>query len=70
MNRIIIDNRSDLSDIEAVQLTARVIKQGRISNDGKQYSYGTTFRIGDRGEYGVWSDLNKCSDKFTITKQP
>ena len=41
MNKLIIDNRTELTDFEAVTLVGKVIKQGRISNDGKQYCYGT-----------------------------
>ena len=36
MNKLIIDNRTELTDLEAVTLVSKVIDQGRISNDGKQ----------------------------------
>jgi hypothetical protein len=32
MNKLIIDNRTELTDLQAVHLVAEVIKQGRISN--------------------------------------
>ena len=66
MNKLIIDNRTELTDFEAVTLVGKVIKQGRISNDGKQYCYGTRTTIEDK-EYMIWTDLNKKSDRFVIT---
>lgn len=65
MNKLIIDNRTELTDLEAVNLISKVIKQGRISNDGKQYCYGTGITIDDKS-YMVWTDLNKKSDRFVI----
>jgi len=66
MNKLIIDNRTELTDLEAVTLVGRVIEQGRISNDEKQYCYGTGITIEGK-EYMVWTDLNKKSDRFVIT---
>ena len=66
MNKLIIDNRTELTDFEAVNLVGRVIKKGRISNGGKQYCYGTGITIEDK-EYMIWTDLNKKSDRFVIT---
>ena len=66
MNKLIIDNRTELSDINAVTLVGKVINQGRISNDNKQYCYGTGITIEDK-EYMIWTDLNKKSDRFVIT---
>ena len=68
MNKLIIDNRTELTDLEAVTLISKVINQGRISNDGKQYCYGTVITIEDK-EYMIWTDLNKKSDRFVITTQ-
>lgn len=68
MNKLIIDNRTELTDLEAVTLVSRVIEQGRISNDGKQYCYGTGITIKDK-EYMIWTDLNKKSDRFVITNR-
>lgn len=62
MSRIIIDNRSSLSDVDATLAVAKVIEQGRISNDNKQYCYLTTFTNG----LVVATDLNKKSDKFIV----
>lgn len=66
MNKLIIDNRTELTDLEAVNLVSKVIAQGRISNDGKQYCYGTGITIEDK-EYMIWTNLNKKSDRFVIT---
>ena len=66
MNKLIIDNRTELTDLEAVTLVSKVIAQGRISNDGRQYCYATIAKVGDI-EYSVYTDLNKQSDRFVIT---
>ena len=61
MGRIIIDNRSSVSDSYVVGLVQKVIDQGRISNNDKQYCYGSRFPyIG----VVIFTDLNKCSDRF------
>ena len=69
MSKFIIDNRSDADDALALQLVQKVVENGRISNDGKQFCYYTIFTsedvIGTR-HYGVATDLNRCSDRFTI----
>ena len=68
MNKLIIDNRTELTDLEAVTLVSKVINQGRVSNDGKQYCYATIAKVGGV-EYAVYTDLNKMSDRFVITPQ-
>jgi len=68
MSKLIIDNRTELTDFEAITLVGRVIKQGRISNNNKQYCYGTRVTIEDK-EYMIWTDLNKKSDRFVITNR-
>ena len=65
MGKVIIDNRGDLSDIEAMDMVARVMMGGRVSNGGLQYCYATVFKV-DGQEYAVYSSLNKNSDKFEI----
>lgn len=67
MRKLIIQNDSDLSMSCAMALVESVVKQGRISNDGKQFCYLTSFDV-DGHEYHVVSDLNKYSDKLTIYK--
>ena len=66
MGRIIIDNRSSITDHYAVGLVQKVIAQGRVSNNDKQYCYGSRF-----GYMGVciFTDLNKCSDRFIVVDE-
>lgn len=72
MSRLIIDNRSkSIDDTEALMLVIRVISDGRISNNKKQYCYMTTFvnkKTG--GSLGVSTDLNKRSDRFIVWDMP
>lgn len=68
MARIIIDNRSDLIDTDALQLVLNVMSEGRICNDGKQYCYLSVYHLVG-GEYQVSTDLNKNSDRFVIVKE-
>jgi hypothetical protein len=50
-----------------MELVKRTIEMGRISNDGKQYCYLTSYEI-DKQEYHLVTDLRKCSDVFTFYK--
>ena len=68
MNKLIIDNRTELKDFEAIILVSRVINQGRISNNEKQYCYGTSIQIEDK-TYMIFTSLNKKSDRFIITQR-
>lgn len=68
MGRIIINNRSDMSDADALIKVCSIISKGRVSNGGKQYCYLTSFR-GKGNEYHVVTDLRKRSDSFTIYKE-
>ena len=65
MNKLIIDNRTDLSDFNALIAVINVVRDGRISNDGKQYCYLTSMPINEK-QYVVSTDLNKKSDRFVI----
>jgi len=65
MNKLIIENRTGLSDLESIDLIKRVIGSGRISNDGKQYCYLSTTEVNGLS-YAVSTDLNKKSDRFVI----
>jgi hypothetical protein len=68
MSKIIIENKSNLPDSDAVELAMRVMKGGRVSNFGKQYCYLTVVHNwnGSGGEYQIGSFLNKKSDRFVI----
>lgn len=68
MNKLIIDNKTDLTDFEAVTLVSKIINQSRISNEGKQYCYITRIAFKDE-DYMVCTDLNKRSDRFIIYKE-
>ena len=62
--RIIIENRTDLSMVYAIKYVDTVLKTGRISGDGerKQYCYLTTFNDG----IYVSAIKNKKSDRFVV----
>lgn len=69
MGRIIINNESQATDFQAMDLVRRVMDQGRISNFDKQYSYATAFNVEDNAghhEYIVISSLNEKSDSFKV----
>lgn len=65
MERLIINNKSDLSMEVCLDLCRRVVRQGRISANGTQYCYATRFYYNE-SFYVVYSNLNKGSDSFTI----
>lgn len=67
MEKLILDNKTDLPMIVFLKIAMEVIQRGRISNDGKEYCYLTSFDINNE-EYHVVSDLNKRSDKLTLYK--
>lgn len=67
MNKLILDNRTDLPMTEFILLAKRVIELGKVSNNGSQYCYLTSFTIDDE-EYHVVSDLNEKSDRLTFYK--
>lgn len=64
-NGIIINNKSDIDDISCMHVVLSVINQGRISNEGKQYGYSTTFH---NHKVIVWTKLSNTIDTFTIIK--
>lgn len=53
MNKIIIHH--DIDDLQATYYVMKVIQQGKISKDGTQYCYITTFNNG----VAVYADLTK-----------
>jgi len=67
MNRIIINNETDLSDEFALEITKQVVILGRISNNERQYCYLSTFKK-DEGDYQISSSLTKKGDSFKIIK--
>lgn len=68
-NKIIIDNQADdLPMAHALELCHRVVENGHISNNGKQYAYLTVFKMKDGSEYGVHCFLNKQSQRLLVLK--
>lgn len=65
MNKLIINNRTDLPMIDVLPYITAVVRQGRISNDGKQLCYATTFRT-EAGTIVVFSNLRAKSDSLTV----
>ena len=68
MSKLIITNKSDLPMERCLEMCAQVVRQGRISADGKQYCYASRFYV-DGIRYMVYSSLNKSSDRLTIYKE-
>ena len=69
MNKFIIDNRTELSDLEIFSMIFQVIEAGKLSNEDKQYAYLTTFYDSAKAEeYHIVCQLNKKSEKFIIYK--
>lgn len=63
MSRIIIQNStSSVSDADCLTYVQKVIQEGRISDNGKQYCYVTRFT----NDVMVATQLNKKSDKFIV----
>ena len=66
MNKLIIDNRTDLTDAECLPYVQAVIYKGRISNNDKQYCFLTTFWKDKDTILYVSTELNDKSDRFII----
>ena len=64
MSNIIIHKADDISDYEALLHVQTVIRDGRISKDGKSYCYVTIFS----DDIIVYADKKK-SDIFTVTRK-
>jgi hypothetical protein len=62
MEKIIIENRTELPMADVVDYVNQVIRLGRISNYETQYCYATTWKNG----IVVEADKNKCSDRFLV----
>jgi hypothetical protein len=66
MEKIIIENRTDMHISQAIALVLEVIKLGKISKTakGKQYCFATRFT----NDLIVVADKNKKSDRFVVYK--
>ena len=65
MNKLIIQNDTDIPLANILGMVREVVETGRISNNGTQYAYLTVFGYVNR-EIHVATDLNKKSDRFVI----
>lgn len=65
MEKLILENRSDLPISKFLELVQEIIKEGRISNDNKQYCYLSVYETNGK-EYHIVSDLNKKSDRLLL----
>jgi len=67
MNKLIIDNQSDLSDTDALRYVLRVVDEGRISETAgrAQYCFVTAWKDG----VVVYAMLNKKSDRFIVRRE-
>jgi hypothetical protein len=63
--KLIIQNQSELTDIDAIGLVYKVIANGKISENGKSYCYATTFKI-KKNKYVVYANGNQDKTNFTI----
>jgi hypothetical protein len=66
--KIIIQNQSELIDIDVIGLVYKVIATGRISENGKSYCYATTFKL-KKNKYVVYANSTIDKTNFTIEKQ-
>ena len=69
MGKIIVNNKSSVSDDDILLYVSVIVGQGRISNNGKQYCYLVAKKIAGV-EVHIVSDLNAKSDKFTAYDAP
>jgi len=69
MGKLIIDNRSRVSDLMALSVCSYVVKRGRVSGtrEKKQYCYATKIAMSGGTVLVVYAELNKKSDKLTVT---
>ena len=65
MDKLIINNETDLTMAEILPYALKVIEGGRISNFEKQYCYLTTFHNG----IIIYADKNKKSDRLIVRKE-
>ena len=68
MSKIIIKNQTEMDDISVLTLVQRVIKNGRISNNGKQYCYLTSFEIENKLQRLIKSLEQKKEDGSWIDR--
>jgi len=69
MSRIIINNTAnEVDDLHAIELVRYVVAGGRVSDEGRQYCYATTF---NDPRVAVWTDRTAAgTDTFNIVPDP
>jgi hypothetical protein len=67
MNKIIIENRTDMPMEDTLFFVKVAMRGGRVSetSKGKQYCFATVWPDGT----AVYADRNKKSDKFIVCKR-
>ena len=67
VSKLIIENRTSISDAEALRFCMDVVEKGKVSGRGDkaQYCYLTVYRSKGRNIY-VSAFKNKLSDRFLI----
>lgn len=65
MNKLILENRTDMSWAKALPYIQAIVDRGRISNHGKQHCYHTVFNDG----VAVSSFLNKKSERLVVSRE-
>lgn len=67
MSKIIVHNLSGVRDDEALNLVARVVQNGRVSDQGRSYCYCTTFEDA-ASKLAVYAKRNKSGDSFSVER--
>ena len=65
ITKLIINIKDNIDPEEALFRVIQVINQGRISNNGRDYCYATSW-----DSETVYAQSNKKSDTFTVVKTP
>lgn len=68
MREIRIKYEEGISDHLAIQLVESVIRQGKISNEGKSYCFATSFTV-NCDKYMVVANDKTKSTMFYVTKE-
>lgn len=66
MSKIIIHNKSNLSDTNAINYAWKVVLGGRISGDNDRYCYCSVFARDNGDKIAVYAKKNKASDTFVV----
>ena len=72
MEKIIIQNETDLPIVDVLPFVASVLRDGRVSDNGKAYCYGSVWRdfFVDGQHLMVAAIRNEKSDRFVVYYHP